>query len=133
MPLPRCYLLRAPSFDAAEHERDANALLLIGFVGPVGVADLGHEVVLLVEDKVADTSQVRPLRVGVDVHLDDTIDDGLADLVLGRAGTTVEDQEPDMCQLYSPLPRFRKNSVVEVDEGSKVKICKTDLTPPSPP
>lgn len=34
------------------------------------------------------------LLTGVDVHLDDAVLDSGLDLVLGRTGSTVEDQEP---------------------------------------
>lgn len=52
------------------------------------------------------------LGVGVNVHLDNTIDDSLADLILGRTGATVEDEEPVgrvshhvlQCHLISELP-----------------------------
>lgn len=67
--------------------------LLVGLISTVGVTDLGHEVVLLVEDEVTDTGQVGELHVSVDVDLDDTVADGLLELLLGRAGTTVEDEE----------------------------------------
>ena len=66
--------------------------LLVRLVGSLGVTDLGLEVVLLLEDKVSDTGKVSPLGVGVDVHLHDTVVDGLLDLVLGRSGSTVEDK-----------------------------------------
>jgi hypothetical protein len=67
-------------------------LLLVGLVGALGVTDLGLEVVLLAEDEVSDTGEVSPLGVGVDVHLDNTVGDGLLDLLLGRTGSTVEDE-----------------------------------------
>lgn len=67
--------------------------LLVGLVGAVGVADCGHQVVLLAEDVVPDTGQVGVLHVGVEVDLDDTVADGLLVLLLGGAGTAVEDEE----------------------------------------
>lgn len=67
--------------------------LLVGLVGALGVADGGHQVVLLVEDVVTDTGQVGVLHVGVDVDLDDTVADGLLVLLLGGAGAAVEDEE----------------------------------------
>ena len=67
-------------------------MLLVGLVGSLGVTDLRLKVVLLVLDEVSDTGKVGPLGVGVDVHLDDTVDNGLSDLVLGRSGSTVEDK-----------------------------------------
>lgn len=66
-------------------------LLLVGLVGSFGVTDLRHEVVLFGEDKVSDTGQVGELSVGIDVHLDDTVDDGSLDFLLGRSRSTVED------------------------------------------
>lgn len=48
-------------------------VLLVGLVLTVRVADLGLEVGLLVLDKVADTAEVCPLHVGVEVDLDNTV------------------------------------------------------------
>lgn len=74
-------------------------LLLVGLVGALRVTNLSHEVVLLLEDEVTDTAEVSPLGVGVNVHLNDTVDNSLSDLILGRTGTTVEDEVPDQwCQ-----------------------------------
>lgn len=74
-------------------------LLLVGLVGALGITNLSHEVVLLLEDEVTDTAEVSPLGVGVNVHLNDTVDNSLSDLILGRTGTTVEDEVPDQwCQ-----------------------------------
>lgn len=70
-------------------------MLLVRLVGSLGVTDLSLEVVLLVLDEVSDTGEVSPLGVGVNVHLDDTVDNGLSDLVLGRTGSTVEDKVAD--------------------------------------
>jgi hypothetical protein len=73
--------------------------LLVGLVGTVGVTDLGHEVVLVLENEVTDTGQVGVLHVGVDVDLDDTVADGLLELGLGGAGATVEDEEDGLARL----------------------------------
>lgn len=67
--------------------------LLVGLVSTIGVTDLLHEVVLVLEDEVTDTGQVGVLHVSVDVDLDDTVADGLLELGLGGAGATVEDKE----------------------------------------
>jgi hypothetical protein len=73
--------------------------LLVGLVGTVGVTDLGHEVVLVLEDVVTDTGQVGVLHISVDVDLDDTVADGLLELGLGGAGATVEDEEDGLARL----------------------------------
>lgn len=52
-----------------------------------------HEVVLVLEDEVTDTGQVGVLHVSVDVDLDDTVADGLLELLLGGARAAVEDEE----------------------------------------
>lgn len=52
-----------------------------------------QEVVLLVEDVVSDTGEVSVLQVSVEVDLDDTVADGVGELLLGGAGSTVEDEE----------------------------------------
>lgn len=67
-------------------------MLLVWLVGSLWVSDLGLEVVLLLLDEVSDTGKVSPLGVGVDVHLNHTVDNGLSDLVLGRSRSTVEDK-----------------------------------------
>ena len=77
--------------------------LLVGLVGTLGVADHGHEVVLLGQDVVTDTAQVGVLHVGVDVDLDDTVSDGLGELLLAGAGATVEDEEDGLVLLGAGL------------------------------
>jgi hypothetical protein len=81
-------------------------LLLVGLVGSLGVTDLRHEVVFLGKDKVSDTGQVGELGVGVDVHLDNTVLDGSVDLLLGRTGSTVEDEVSDMVSCCSPQYKY---------------------------
>jgi len=66
---------------------------LVGLVLSVRVADLGHEIILLVEDVVTNTRQVCPLQIGIKVDLADTIADGLTEFFLGGTGSTVEDEE----------------------------------------
>lgn len=95
-------------------------VLLVGLVGTVGVADLGCDVVLLVEDKVADTGEVSPLGVGVDVHLYDTSVDGSGNLLLGGSGATVEDKEAV------------RSAKVQKGNYDNKGGCATDMTPPRP-
>ena len=66
--------------------------LLVGLVGASRVADLPLEVVMLVSLERAEAIPVRPLSVGVDVHLDDAILDGGGDLLIGGAGSTMHDE-----------------------------------------
>lgn len=68
-------------------------VLLVWLVLSVWVADLLQEVVLLVENVVSDTGEVSVLQVGVEVDLDDTVADGVGELLLGGSGSTVEDEE----------------------------------------
>ena len=68
-------------------------VLLVGLVVTVGVADLLLKVGLLGEDIVADTGHVGVLEVSVEVDLDDTMADGGEVLLLGGAGSSVEDKE----------------------------------------
>lgn len=67
-------------------------VLLVWLVLTIWVTDLRHDVVLLVEDVVTNTSEVSVLTVSVQVDLDNTVLDGGVELLLGRTGTTVEDQ-----------------------------------------
>lgn len=78
-------------------------LLLVGLVGALGVADLGLEVVDVVHDVITDTGEVAPLEISVDVDLDDTVGDGLTVLLLGRAGTAVEDKEDGLLVITTEL------------------------------
>lgn len=48
-------------------------VLLVWLVLSIWVANLFHEVVLLVEDIVANTSQVGVLQIGIEVDLNDTV------------------------------------------------------------
>lgn len=77
--------------------------LLVGLVSALGVTDLGEEVVLVLENEVPDTGEVGVLHVGVDVDLNDTVADGLLELGLGGAGTTVEDEENGLGGLGAEL------------------------------
>lgn len=79
------------------------AYLLVGLVSTVGVADLAAEVVLLADHVVADTLSVGVLEVSVEVDLADTVGDGLLELLDGRAGTTVEDEEDGLLILGASL------------------------------
>ena len=67
-------------------------VLLVGLVISLGVADLSLEVVVVLGLVLADAVPVGPLSVGVDVHLDDTVGDGLLDFFDGGTGAAVEDE-----------------------------------------
>lgn len=67
--------------------------LLVWLVLAVWVTDLLHDVVLLVQDVVPDAGEVGVLEISVQVDLDDTVGDGLLELLLGGSGSTVEDEE----------------------------------------
>lgn len=81
------------SFLALTNPNARIVLLLVRLVRALGVANLGHQVVLLVENKVTDTLKIGELSVSVNVHLNDTIVHSSIDLLLLRARATVEDQE----------------------------------------
>ena len=76
-------------------------VLLVWLILSIGVADLLHDVVLLGEDVVSDTGEVSVLEVGVEVDLDDTVADGVGELLLGGSGSTVEDEEDGLVLLGS--------------------------------
>jgi hypothetical protein len=96
-------------------------VLLVWLVLAVWVTDLGHDVVLLVEDVVTDTEQVSPLQVyrivsivdylealveeltSVEVDLDNTVGDGIRELLLGGTRSTVEDEEDWLVVLGTDL------------------------------
>lgn len=61
------------------------------------------EVLEVLRDVVADTGQVSPLQIGVKVDLDDTVADGLLEVLNGRAGATVEDEEDRLVVLAAEL------------------------------
>lgn len=68
-------------------------ILLVWLVSTFGVADLGSEVGGFLLDKIADASKVGKLRVGINVHLNNTVADCGLDLLLRRARATMEDEE----------------------------------------
>jgi hypothetical protein len=76
-------------------------VLLVGLVLAFRVADLRHEVVLLLENVIPDAGEVSILQVGIKVDLDDTIGDGIQVLLLGRSRSTVEDEEDGLVLLGS--------------------------------
>lgn len=82
---------------------EGNNILLVGLVSTVGVADLAGQVVVLGNHVLADTLGVGELHVGVDVDLDDTVGDGVLELLLGGAGTTVEDKSDGLVVLEALL------------------------------
>ena len=68
-------------------------LLLVWLVCSIWVTNWGHEVILVLEDVVTDTSEISELHIGIKVDLDNTVGDGIQELLLGRSRSTVEDQE----------------------------------------
>mmetsp|Transcript_8381 Transcript_8381/g.24160 ORF Transcript_8381/g.24160 Transcript_8381/m.24160 type:complete len:403 (+) Transcript_8381:469-1677(+) len=72
-------------------ERHARVVvLLVGLLLALRVADLALEVIAVVGLVRADAVPEGPLRVGVDVHLDGAGLNGVADVLAGGAGATVE-------------------------------------------
>ena len=61
------------------------------------------EVAALGLDVVADTGEVGPLHVGVEIDLDDTVADGVLVLLKSGAGATVEDEEDGLLLLGANL------------------------------
>jgi hypothetical protein len=76
---------------------------LVWLIRSVWVANWCHEIILLLEDIISDTTEVSELHIGVKVHLDNTVGDGLLELCLGRSGSTVEDQEDWLIFLSSDV------------------------------
>ena len=66
---------------------------LVRLLRTVRVTDGTLQVVMLLLNKVTNTRQISVLRVCVDVDLDHTVANSFLVLILGRAGTTVEDEE----------------------------------------
>jgi hypothetical protein len=60
-----------------------------------------HEVILLIEDVIADASEVSVLQICIEVDLDDTISDRVKILLLGRSRSSVENQEDWLVLLCS--------------------------------
>ena len=66
--------------------------LLVRLVVALGIADLGLQISVLVFHVLANRMAEGPLRIGVDVHLDDAVGHRLPDLLLRGAGAAVEDE-----------------------------------------
>merc|ERR1719440_597107 len=75
-------------------ERHARVVeLLVGLRGALRVANLSLQVVAVLGLVLADAVPERPLRVGVDVHLDRARLDRVPDVLARRARAAVEDEE----------------------------------------
>ena len=59
---------------------------------PLGVPHLRHDIVLFLEDVVSDPQQIRPLKISVEIHLDDAVADGVGEILLRATAATVEDE-----------------------------------------
>lgn len=68
--------------------------LLIGLVGSFRVTNLLEQVVLLVQDEVTDTTEIRELGISIDVHFYHTVANGGGNFLLGGSRSTVEDKVP---------------------------------------
>src|SRR6478735_12163292 len=64
--------------------------LLVRLARTLGIAELRLQVGALLVHELLDRLGERPLRIGVDVHLDHAVGHGLGDLFRGRAGAAVE-------------------------------------------
>lgn len=76
-------------------------LLLVWLIWSIWVTNWGHEVILVLKDVVSDTSEVSELHIGIKVDLNNTVGDGIQELLLGRSRSTVEDQEDWLVVLCS--------------------------------
>lgn len=56
--------------------------LLVWLILTFWVTNLLHKVILLVEDVVSDTGEVSVLQIGIEVDLDNTISNGIRELLL---------------------------------------------------
>mmetsp|Transcript_8558 Transcript_8558/g.24558 ORF Transcript_8558/g.24558 Transcript_8558/m.24558 type:complete len:452 (-) Transcript_8558:105-1460(-) len=68
-------------------------VLLVWLVVALGVANLGLQVRAVLVNVALHARPVRPLRVGVNVHLDDTVADGIANVRLLRARAAMKHKE----------------------------------------
>ena len=76
---------------------------LVGLIRTVRVSNLTLQVVMLFLFKCTQSVPVGPLGVGINVHLHDTIFNSTLDLIVGRTGSTVHDQEDGLVRLRSQL------------------------------
>lgn len=65
--------------------------------------NLSLEVAALGLNVVPDTREVGPLHVSVEVDLDDTVRDGLTEVIDGATATAVEDEEDGLVVLGASL------------------------------
>mmetsp|Transcript_74045 Transcript_74045/g.187264 ORF Transcript_74045/g.187264 Transcript_74045/m.187264 type:complete len:257 (-) Transcript_74045:890-1660(-) len=85
-------------------ERHAGVVvLLVGLLRPLGVADLGLEVVHVLLLVLVHAVPEGPLRVRVDVHLDDAGLDGILDVLDRGAGASVEHKGHGLVTLAAQL------------------------------
>ena len=76
---------------------------LVWFLGSIRVTDLSLQISLVLLVEQPQSVPVGPLSVGVDVHLDDSIVDGVPDLLLTGARPPVHHQEQRFVVLTAQL------------------------------
>ena len=76
-----------------------NVPLLVGLVLPIGVANLGLKVALVLLDEIPNTREVRVLHVCIEVDLYDAVRDSLTEIFDAASASTVEYQEDGLVLL----------------------------------
>ena len=69
------------------------AYLFVGFVLTLRIADLLLQILGILGHEIADSGEVRPLEVGVQVDLDHTVGNCLLKLILRTSRASVEYKE----------------------------------------
>jgi len=77
--------------------------LLVGCIRTVGVSNLSLQIVVLFLLEFTESIPVGPLGIGIDIHLDHTVDDGSLDFFVGRTTASVHDQEDGLVGSTSQL------------------------------
>jgi hypothetical protein len=71
-------------------------VFFVGFVFTVGVADLGRDVILLLDHVIPYASAISVLQIGIEIDLDNTESNGCAVFFFGAAAATVENKEAEV-------------------------------------
>ncbi len=75
------------------HPHSRIKILFIWLVRTVGIPNLLHQILLVLEHVVPDSRKVRILQIGIQIHLHNAMADGVRELFFLRPGAAVEDKE----------------------------------------
>mmetsp|Transcript_56879 Transcript_56879/g.139601 ORF Transcript_56879/g.139601 Transcript_56879/m.139601 type:complete len:494 (-) Transcript_56879:105-1586(-) len=105
-------------------------VLLVGLVLAIRIPDLPLEIIMVLLLEVLDALPIAPLSVGIDVHLDDTVTDGLLDIRHIRPRPAVEDELDRLLILGGILAKLPHNVLLRPVEDLRLELNVTRRVDP---